>query len=255
MIEWVMLAEGVSFRHAVELLKRDHLPLPPPAPDRRRTIARCRNCRRCSHATADDQKLLEIVVGYYHETLKQTPEAQQYLTARPEIGGDGRALPAGLLQSHAGLPAAGQEPRRRRAQRGRLQELGILRERAGTSTSRFAGDSDLQSNGEVVQMYGRKITRQSAAGNAVSLVPAGTTSRGVERRGADRVERNHPVRSADRRADVLVRGLSQRDHQLRSERLHRGPPGGFQKHGTKRITSPTTATRRERERRRNTRKN
>ena len=26
-IDWVMKAEGISFRHAVELLRKDHLPL------------------------------------------------------------------------------------------------------------------------------------------------------------------------------------------------------------------------------------
>ena len=32
--------------------------------------------------TNDDKKLLEIVVSYYHKTLKETPEAQQYLVKR-----------------------------------------------------------------------------------------------------------------------------------------------------------------------------
>ena len=81
-IEWVMRAEGISFTHAVELLKRDYLPPRPARPNRRRKSRRCRSCRRCSNATVDDQKLLKVVVDYYHETLKQTPEAQQYLIRR-----------------------------------------------------------------------------------------------------------------------------------------------------------------------------
>ena len=46
-IEWVMRAEGVSFSHALEMLKRDYLPSA--ATERRpaaETNARCRNCRR-----------------------------------------------------------------------------------------------------------------------------------------------------------------------------------------------------------------
>ena len=50
-----------------------------------------------------------------------------------------------------------------------------------------------------------------------------------------RVERNHPVRSADRRADVLVRGLSQRDRDLRRERLYRGTPRGVPEARPKRV--------------------
>ena len=45
-IEWVMRAEGVSFTHAVELLKRDHLPSAAATPARRRNTPRCRSCRR-----------------------------------------------------------------------------------------------------------------------------------------------------------------------------------------------------------------
>lgn len=77
-IDWVMKAEGVSFRHAVELLRAD-LPIgaakavkqstvkklsPPLAPD------------------ADDRAALVQVVDYYHEQLKQSPEALGYLEKR-----------------------------------------------------------------------------------------------------------------------------------------------------------------------------
>lgn len=58
-IDWVMKARGVSFRHAVELLREGA-----PALD------------------AEDAELLRQVVGYYHETLKASPEALAYLAAR-----------------------------------------------------------------------------------------------------------------------------------------------------------------------------
>ena len=133
------------------------------------------------------------------------------------------------------------------AQRGRLQELGILRE---SGHEHFRGSLVIpifNLNGEVLQMYGRKITAEPAAGNARSPVPAGSASRGVERSGAGGLEGNHPVRSVDRCADLLVRGLPQRDHQLRGERLHRGAPGGVPeaRHADE-FTSLTTATRPER---------
>ncbi|HQW21211.1 MAG TPA: CHC2 zinc finger domain-containing protein [Rhodocyclaceae bacterium] len=74
-IDWVIKKNGVSFRHAVELLREGISPsaagpvkrttvraLPPPiAPD------------------ADDQQLLDDTITYYHERLKQSPEALAYL--------------------------------------------------------------------------------------------------------------------------------------------------------------------------------
>ncbi len=44
-IDWVMKANGVSFRHAVELLKEDHFSLAA-APVQPVSTARCGNCRR-----------------------------------------------------------------------------------------------------------------------------------------------------------------------------------------------------------------
>src|SRR5271157_3187549 len=78
-IDWVMRAEGISVRHALELLRRDYLPSaagntgPPPkqstVPKLPPPVAR----------DADDRVLLLQVVDYYNRTLKQTPDALKYL--------------------------------------------------------------------------------------------------------------------------------------------------------------------------------
>ncbi len=79
-IEWVMRAEGVSFRHAVELLREEHLPLAASSrPVKSSTVPKL---PAPVERDADDRELLLQVAGYYHETLKQTPEAQKYLEAR-----------------------------------------------------------------------------------------------------------------------------------------------------------------------------
>ncbi len=107
MIVWVMCAEGVSFHHALEMLKRDHFPLaadPDESGQRPVKQSTVRKLPPLIDARAEDNKLLEIVVSYYHETLKKAPEAQQYLVKRGlAIGGDGRAFPAWLRQPHAEL--------------------------------------------------------------------------------------------------------------------------------------------------------
>ncbi|MGH8694121.1 MAG: CHC2 zinc finger domain-containing protein, partial [Burkholderiales bacterium] len=81
-IDWVMKKNGVSFRHAVELL-REGLPslAAEPAAGRikRSTV---RTLPAPVAFDADDQALLNQTVDYYHERLLATPEATAYLMAR-----------------------------------------------------------------------------------------------------------------------------------------------------------------------------
>jgi DNA primase catalytic core len=172
-IDWVMKAEGVSFRHAVELLRGDRFPsatspdesgwkpvkkstvpkLPPP-------VAR----------EADDRALLLQVVGYYSETLKQSPEALKYLSSRGlqssemverfRLGFANRTLGYGLEEKNR---VAGAE------MRGRLQELGIYRE---TGHEHFNGSlviPVINPAGDVMGMYGRKITPNLREGTPLHL--------------------------------------------------------------------------------------
>ena len=76
-IEWVMLAENVSFRHAVELL-RDGATGGRPA----RPHAKPRKLDPPLPLDADEQETLAGVVDYYHQRLKQSPDALEYLQKR-----------------------------------------------------------------------------------------------------------------------------------------------------------------------------
>ena len=158
-IEWVKRAEGISFTHAVELLKRNYLPSASSAAEPPPKISTVPKLPPLFQANLDDQRLLGIVVDYYHATLKQTPGAQQYLIQRGlkssemvehfKLGFSNRSLNYHLQDKNRveGL-----------RQRGRLEELGILREKSGHE--HFVGSlviPILNLNGDVVQMYGRKI--------------------------------------------------------------------------------------------------
>ena len=95
-IDWVMKAEGVSFRHAVEILRADFFPasvraakgkngsLPlaagPSAPPPRSSMVR--RLAAPVDFDADDRELLRQVVGYYNATLEERPEALSYLEKR-----------------------------------------------------------------------------------------------------------------------------------------------------------------------------
>jgi DNA primase catalytic core len=157
-IDWVMKANGVSFRHAVELLRADYLPLAaaPVHPVKQSTV---RKLPPPVAQEADDRALLLQVVNYYNETLKQSPEAMKYLESRGlksseiidrfKLGFANRTLGYRLPAKNR---AAGAE------MRGRLQTLGILRE---SGHEHFNGSIVIpvfDASGAVVEMYGRKIT-------------------------------------------------------------------------------------------------
>ncbi len=157
-IDWVMRADGISFRHAVELLKADHLPLAA-APIQPVKVGTVRKLPPPVEREADDRVLLLQVVDYYNETLKQSPEAMKYLQSRgltsPEIiarfklGFANRTLGYRLPAKNR---AAGAE------MRGRLQRLGVIRESGHEHFNGSIVIPVLNSSGEVVEMYGRKIT-------------------------------------------------------------------------------------------------
>jgi DNA primase len=79
-IDWVIKRQGVSFRHAVELLREGVTPLAAEAVVVKRSTVRA--LPPPVAFDADDQALLNQTVGYYHERLLATTEAAEYLTAR-----------------------------------------------------------------------------------------------------------------------------------------------------------------------------
>jgi DNA primase catalytic core len=164
-IDWVMRKENISFRHAAELLRKEFMPgadtpsprttraLPPP-------VAR----------DADDQGILRQVVDYYHETLKQSPEALEYLKARgidhPEaverfkLGYANRTLGYSLPIKQI---KAGSEIR------GRLEKLGIYRESGHEHFNGSLVIPVLDEAGNVQEIYGRKIRDDLRKGTPLHL--------------------------------------------------------------------------------------
>lgn len=124
-IDWVMKLRGVSFRHAVELLKADpslaaqsvHGPV---------KQTRIRSLPPPVAFDADDQALLAQTVGYYHETLKQAPEALAYLAERglahPELVGH---FKLGYANRTLGLRLPGKTRKAGAEIRSRLERLGV----------------------------------------------------------------------------------------------------------------------------------
>jgi DNA primase catalytic core len=164
-IDWVMKAEGISFRHAVELLRKDHLFITdgsralaasPIQPVKKSTVPKL---PAPLTVEAEDRELLLEVVGFYRDALNQSPEAMRYLESRglrsPEmverfrLGFANRTLGYGLEAKNRAAGAA---------VRGRLQRLGIYRESGHEHFNGSLVIPVITPAGDVVEMYGRKIT-------------------------------------------------------------------------------------------------
>jgi DNA primase catalytic core len=170
-IDWVMKAEGVSFRHAVEILRAEHFPTAPSldGPPQRSTVPKL---APPVDLDADDRELLGQVIGYYHQTLKESPEALGYLEKRGLVHTELiDRFKLGYANRTLGyrLPAmnrkAGQEIRTR------LQKLGVLRDSGHEHLNGSLVVPILGEGGEVLGAYGRKITpaHQLRAGTPLHL--------------------------------------------------------------------------------------
>jgi DNA primase len=169
-IDWVMKCQGVSFRHAVELLRANHPSLAAAGPIVRKGTTAAVKLDAPFETSVDDSRILQEVTDYYHETLKQSPEGLSYLQSRglehPEmiehfrLGFSNRTLCYRL-------------PERNRKEgaemRSRLQRLGILRE---SGHEHFTGSvviPVIDLDGNVTEVYGRKITEGLRQGTPLHL--------------------------------------------------------------------------------------
>lgn len=164
-IDWVMKAEGVSFRHAVELLRND-------APLGAGIVkqATVRKLAAPVAADADDAELLAQVIGYYHDTLKQSPEALAYLEQRG-IRNEGAIdrFKLGFANRTLGLRLPAMNRKAGAEVRTRLQRLGILRESGHEHFNGSLVIPVMDAAGAVVEVYGRKITPNLRPGTPLHL--------------------------------------------------------------------------------------
>lgn len=156
-IDWVMKTQGVSFRHAVELLRDDVsvLAADSAAPVKRTSV---RKLESPLSLDAADQSVLDQVIDFYHQTLLESPEAREYLQKR---GLDDPALIRQFKLGHANRTLGLRLPEKNRKAgkvlREQLQRVGIYRD---TGREHFNGSlviPVLDAAGQVTEVYGRKI--------------------------------------------------------------------------------------------------
>ena len=167
-IDWVMKRRGVSFRHAVELLREGVVPLA--ADGAVLNNPRLRVLPPPVAFDADDQALLNQTVSYYHERLLATTEAQTYLA--------GRGLAHAELVAHFKLGVADRTlglrlPEKTRKAgadiRARLQKIGLYRDSGHEHFNGSLVVPVFDEAGNVVEVYGRKLLDNLRAGTPKHL--------------------------------------------------------------------------------------
>jgi hypothetical protein len=164
-VEWLMGCEGVSKAHAVELL-REGLPATSMSTGRRPPKVNSRALLPAPFEPGtSDADLLEQVVGFYHRTLRESPQPAAYLERRKlgdaemvevfRLGFANRTLGYRLP---AGNRAAG------KVLRGQLQELGVWSAKGHEAYDGSLVVPILDPGGRIVQLYGRKIRRDLRKG-------------------------------------------------------------------------------------------
>jgi hypothetical protein len=183
-VDWVMKTQGVSFRHAVEILWKSALAggqtgvgsretgdLPSAARPGRIVKASTVPKLPCPlDVEADDATLLDQVVGYYHQTLLASPEALAYLEKRGIADEEAiRRFRLGYANRTLGLRLPNKNRAAGAELRGRLAALGIYR---GSGHEHLAGSVTIpvfDEGGKLAELYGRKVNDSLRKGTAYHL--------------------------------------------------------------------------------------
>jgi DNA primase catalytic core len=154
-IDWVMKTQGVSFRLACEILQKDTSLI---SSTKAVKYSTTKKLTSPIAANSNNQKTLQHVIHYYHDTLKQSPEALEYLDSRGLNNSDlintfklgysnrtlGYRLPVKKCKSGAEI-------------RGQLQEIGILRKSGHEHFNGSIVVPVIDQNNQIQEVYGRKI--------------------------------------------------------------------------------------------------
>ncbi len=167
-IDWVIKRQGVSFRHAVELLREGLTSLAAEGAAVKRSTVRALAAPVAFDA--DDQALLNQTIDYYHERLLATSEATVYLAARgldhPELAAH---FQLGVADRSLGLRLPEKNRKAGADIRAQLTKIGLYRE---SGHEHFNGSLIVpvfDEAGAVVEVYGRKLLDNLRAGTPKHL--------------------------------------------------------------------------------------
>jgi len=169
-IDFVMRAEGISLRHAMEWLQAYEAGKVTPTTTRGPRTSTIPKLEAPFELDADDQALMSRYAAYCHQVFKKTPAAQAYLESRGLVSAEmAEKFQIGFSDRSLGLRLPAKTRNAGADIRTRLQKLGIMKDSghelmAGSLTIPISDE-----NGQVVGMYGRKITRALREGTPLHM--------------------------------------------------------------------------------------
>ena len=167
-IQFVQQHDGVSFRHAFDLLQQGGPAVFSAQPMQKQSTVPKLPCPL--DAEADDATLFGQVVSYYHERLKQTPTARAYLASR---GLDDDQLiehfQIGFADRSLGLRLPEKNRMEGERLRSRLTQLGLWRESGHEHFNGCIVVPLRDEAGKAVSLYGRRAQK----GEMKHLYPPG----------------------------------------------------------------------------------
>ena len=167
-IDFVMMHEGLSFRHAFELLAGGSLKNIKAGKPVKHSLVR--KLESPIAFEADDYTVTRQVMDYYHDRLKQTPEALAYLQKRGINMEAVDTFRLGFADRTLGLRLPIVQIKAGAEIRERLKRVGLLR--AETGHEHFNGCvvfPVLDDAGNIAEVYGRKINDNLRPGTAYHL--------------------------------------------------------------------------------------
>lgn len=167
-IQFVQRHDGVSFRHAFELLAHGQSSVLTEHPCQKQSTVPRLPCPL--DPEADDATLFGQVLAYYHERLKMSPFGRGYLASR---GLDNDELidhfQLGLADRTLGLRLPDMNRKEGERLRTRLQQLGLWRESGHEHFNGCVVVPFCNEAGQPVSLYGRRVQR----GDLRHLYPPG----------------------------------------------------------------------------------
>ncbi len=162
--------QGISRRHARELLQSGYRPPAKPDPKSHSVRSTVRVLPTPFQRDEGDSQVLSRVVEYYHETLKQTPAALAYLQKRGIANSEAiDRFKLGFANRTLGYRLPMKNRKEGAALRGQLQRVGILRPSGHEHFNGSLVIPVIDEGDQVVEVYGRKITDRLRKGTPLHL--------------------------------------------------------------------------------------
>ena len=168
-IQFVGKFDGISFRHAFELLNAGTAAFTA-APEGRVKVATVPKLESPLAPDAGDGELMLQAVGYYHERLAANPAAIEYLRKRGIWSEEAaERFRIGFADRTLGLRLPDKNRREGEAIRTRLQALGLFRESGHEHFNGSVVVPVFNEDGSVGEIYGRKIVEHLRTGTPKHL--------------------------------------------------------------------------------------